>query len=87
MLKTVDGEVTSVSDETKMADTYVRYFNESRQEKWYNNIIMLPAMCGIMHNCFILLMVIAERLSARQLILLRISFCVGMYVCLYVCHA
>ena len=25
--------------------------------------------------------VIAERLSARQLILLRISFCVGMFVC------
>ena len=29
-------------------------------------------------------MFVAERLSARQLILLRISFCVGMYVCMSV---
>ena len=29
-------------------------------------------------------LLIAERLSARQLILLRISFCVGMYVCMSV---
>ena len=29
--------------------------------------------------------IIAERLSAKQLILLRISFCVGIYVCMYVC--
>ena len=28
---------------------------------------------------------IAENLSARLLILLRMSFCVGMFVCMYVC--
>lgn len=49
MLKTVDSEVTSGSDEAKKY-TYIRYSNESRQQKWYN--IMLPSMWGGVHNCF-----------------------------------
>ena len=44
------------------------------------NIILLQS--PVAYLC--VLNIIAERLSTRQLILLRISFCVDMFVCMFV---
>ena len=46
---------------------------------------MLQHSVTQLHLVIVLQAIIAERLSARQLILCRISFCVCMYVCTYVC--
>ena len=45
----------------------------------------MPVQIGKIQTPAIYTKIIAERLSTRQLIQLRISFCVCMYVCMYVC--
>ena len=47
----------------------------------------MPVQIGKIQTPAIYTKIIAERLSTRQLIQLRISFCVCMYVCMYVGHA
>ena len=49
-----------------------------------NSLYMIKFLQATLCDNFCAGTIIAERLSARQLILLRISFCVCMYVCMYV---